>query len=157
MKGSRRTTLLRTLYAVLAIEGVALGLGAGSLGVMAIAVRQEGDELAGLDKLLILAALLAAGLTVLCAGSIMAVRSMLRYGYGALGRFAALGMIHLWTAILVPTLRGPLWLLAPTGLPAAFYLTSWWLLKERRRDDILLLENELPAPRRPEAERASRS
>jgi hypothetical protein len=150
MRGSRRTALLRTLYAVLVVEGAALALGAGSLGVMAIAVRREGDEVAGLDKLLILAAVLTAGLAALCAGSIFAVRDTLRDGFGALGRAATLGMIHLWTAILAVTLDGPLWLLAPTGIPAVFYLSSWWLLKERRRDDLLLLETEMPAPRRAE-------
>ncbi|MCF2533965.1 hypothetical protein [Yinghuangia soli] len=155
MKGSRRTALLRVLLAVLAVEGVAFVLGAGSLGVMAAAVRREGDELAGLDKLLIVAALLAAGLAALCVGGILGVRDTLRHGYGALGRAATLGMIHLWTAILAVTLRGPLWLLAPTGVPAAFYLGAWWLLKERRRDDLLLLEAEVPKPRRPEAEGAS--
>ncbi|WP_436786812.1 hypothetical protein [Yinghuangia sp. YIM S10712] len=157
MRGSRRTALLRTLYTALAIEGAAMVLGAGALAVMAVAVRREGDELAGLDSLLMVAAALAAGLAALCAGSILAVRDTLRYGYGALGRAATLGMIHLWTAILTVTLQGPLWLLAPTGLPAAFYLTAWWLLKERRRDDLLLLErHEVPAPRRPEAEGAAR-
>ncbi|MGA4542915.1 hypothetical protein ACPA54_23275 [Uniformispora flossi] len=150
MRGSRRTALLRTLYAVLVVEGAALALGAGSLGVMAVAVRREGDEVAGLDKLLILAAVLTAGLAALCAGSIFAVRDTLRDGFGALGRAATLGMIHLWTAILAVTLDGPLWLLAPTGIPAVFYLSSWWLLKERRRDDLLLLETEMPAPRRAE-------
>lgn len=151
MRGSRRTALLRWLYAALAVEGGILLLGAGTLGVMAAAVRREGDELAGVDSMLIVAAVLAAGLAALCAGSILAVRDTLRHGYGALGRAATLGMIHLWTAILVVTLQGPLWLLAPTGVPAVFYLGTWWLLKERRRDDFLLLETEVPAPRRPEA------
>ncbi|NUU20543.1 MAG: hypothetical protein HOV68_03350 [Streptomycetaceae bacterium] len=151
MRSSRRTALLRTLYAVLAVEGSLLLLGAGTLGVLAAVVRQEGDELAGLDTLLIVVAILAAGLAALCAGSILAVRDTLRHGYGALGRAATLGMIHLWVAILVITLRGELWLLAPSGIPAAFYLSSWWLLKERRRDDLLLLEADVPAPRRPDA------
>ncbi|MGR6997885.1 hypothetical protein ACU686_06900 [Yinghuangia aomiensis] len=60
----------------------------GPLGVMAVAVRREGDEVAGLDKLLILAAVLTAGLAALCAGSIFAVRDTLRDGFGALGRAA---------------------------------------------------------------------
>ncbi|WTW95126.1 hypothetical protein OG216_17840 [Streptomycetaceae bacterium NBC_01309] len=157
MRGSRRTALLRTLYAVLAVEGTALLLGAGTLGVMAAVVRQEdSDKLSGLEGMLTLTAILAAALAALCAGSIFAVRSSLRHGYGALGRAATLGMFHLWAAMLVVTLEGPLWLLAPTGVPAAFYLTAWWLLKDRRRDDLLLLETEIPAPRRPQAERASR-
>lgn len=155
MRGSRRTTLLRVLLAVLAVEGVAFVLGAGSLGVMAAAVHKEGDELAGLDKLLILAAVLAAGLAALCTSSILGVRDTLRHGYGALGRAATLGMIHLWTAILALTLRGPLWLLAPTAIPAAFYLGSWWLLKERRRDDLLLLETDVPNSRHSEPEGAT--
>lgn len=155
MRGSRRTTLLRTLYAVLAIEGSVLLLGAGTLGVMAAVIRQEeGEKLSGLDAMLAVTAILAASLAALCASSILAVRSSLRHGYGALGRAATLGMIHLWLAILVVTLRGPLWLLAPTGVPATFYLGSWWLLKERRRDALFLPENEVPRPRRAEGERA---
>jgi hypothetical protein len=136
MTGNRRLVLLRVLLTVLAVEGALFSVAAVGFGVASFAVHDEGDELAGLDVVLVVAAIVSALLATLAGVCVKAVRDTLRRGDGPMARPAALGLVHLWSSLFA--FPGPWWVAVACGVPGVFYLVCWKLLKERPYEPLLM-------------------
>jgi hypothetical protein len=132
--------LLRTLLVALTVETVLMGATAVTLAVMSFAVRDDAKSLEGLGDLLLIASVLCAGLTVVCGMGVAAVRDTMRRGTGALARSAAVGLIHVFVALVTALMNCPPWTVLVSGLPAVVYLPCWWALRERSRHELLMLE-----------------
>jgi len=142
MRGNHRSRngLLRTLLIALTVETVLSAATAATLVVMSFAVRDDATSLRGLGDLLLVAAVLCAGIAVACGMGIAAVRDTMRRGTGALARSAAVGLIHVFLALVLALMSCPTWTILVTGLPAIVYLPCWWALRERSHHELLMLE-----------------
>ncbi|MYW00664.1 hypothetical protein [Streptomyces sp. SID3343] len=140
MRGNRRTGLLRTLLVALTVETAVMGATAVTLAVMSFAVRDDARSLSGLGDLLIVASLLCAGLAVVSGMGVAAVRDTMRRGTGALARSAAVGLIHVFLALVTALMDCQPWIVAVAGLPAVIYLPCWWAVRERSHHELLMLE-----------------
>ncbi|WP_439675231.1 hypothetical protein [Embleya sp. MST-111070] len=140
MRGSRQIGFLRTLLIALVVETLLMGVGAGALAVMSFAVRDDRKSLEGLGDLLLVASVLCAGIAVMCGFGVVGVRDALRRGTGALGRAAAVGLIHVFVALVAILMACPTWSILVAGVPAVVYLPCWWAVRERSRHELLMLE-----------------
>ncbi|MYS81919.1 hypothetical protein [Embleya scabrispora] len=140
MRGNRRIGFLRTLLIALAIETVLMSTTAVTLAIMSFAVRDDRKSLEGLGDLLLIASVLCAGVAVVCGMGVAGVRDAMRRGTGALARAAAVGLIHLFVALVAALMNCPTWSILVAGLPAVIYLPCWWAVRERSHHELLMLE-----------------
>jgi hypothetical protein len=140
MRGNRRIGLLRTLLVALTAETVLMGATAVTLTVMSFAVRGDAHSLPGLGDLLLVAAVLCAGLAVVSGMGVAGVRDTMRRGTGALARAAAVGLIHVFVALVTALMDCRPEIVAVAGLPAVIYLPCWWAVRERSHHELLMLE-----------------
>ncbi|WP_406286211.1 hypothetical protein [Embleya sp. NBC_00896] len=131
---------MRTLLVALTIETVLTGATAVALAVMSFAVRDDAKSLEGLGDLLLIASVLCAGIAVVCGMGVAAVRDSMRRGTGALARAAAVGLIHVFVALVTALMNCPTWTILVAGLPAVIYLPCWWAVRERSHHELLMLE-----------------
>lgn len=124
----------------LTIETVLTGATAVALAVMSFAVRDDAKSLEGLGDLLLIASVLCAGIAVVCGMGVAAVRDSMRRGTGALARAAAVGLIHVFVALVTALMNCPTWTILVAGLPAVIYLPCWWAVRERSHHELLMLE-----------------
>ncbi|WP_406296687.1 hypothetical protein OG948_14030 [Embleya sp. NBC_00888] len=140
MRGNRRTGFLRTLLIALVVETVLMSATAVTLAVMSFAVRDDRKSLEGLGDLLLIASVLCAGIAVVSGMGVAGVRDAMRRGTGALGRAAAVGLIHVFVALVATLMTTPPWTVLVAGLPAMIYLPCWWAVRERSHHELLMLE-----------------
>ncbi|MGC0420747.1 hypothetical protein [Embleya sp. AB8] len=140
MRGSRRIGFLRTLLIALAVETLLMSATAITVAVMSFAVRDDQTSLEGLGDLLLVASVLCAGIAVVCGLAVAGVLDAMRRGTGALARAAAVGLIHVFVALVAALMSCPTWSILVAGLPAVIYLPCWWAVRERSRHELLMLE-----------------
>ncbi|MET7302007.1 hypothetical protein [Embleya sp. NPDC005575] len=140
MRGNSRIGFLRTLLIALAIETVLMSATAVTLAIMSFAVRDDRKSLEGLGDLLLIASVLCAGVAVVCGMGVAGVRDAMRRGTGALARAAAVGLIHVFVALMAALMNCPTWSILVAGLPAVIYLPCWWAVRERSHHELLMLE-----------------
>ncbi|MFF7250406.1 hypothetical protein ACFZBU_41815 [Embleya sp. NPDC008237] len=140
MRGNRRIGFLRTLLIALVIETVLMSATAITLAIMSFAVRDDRKSLEGLGDLLLIASVLCAGIAVVCGMGVAGVRDAMRRGTGALARAAAVGLIHVFVALVAALMACPTWSILVAGLPALIYLPCWWAVRERSHHELLMLE-----------------
>ncbi|MEU0933068.1 MULTISPECIES: hypothetical protein [unclassified Embleya] len=140
MRGNRRIGFLRTLLIALAVETVLMSATAVTLAIMSFAVRDDRKSLEGLGDLLLIASVLCAGVAVVCGMGVAGVRDAMRRGTGALARAAAVGLIHVFVALVAALMNCPTWSILVAGLPAVIYLPCWWAVRERSHHELLMLE-----------------
>ncbi|MFI6588266.1 hypothetical protein [Embleya sp. NPDC050493] len=140
MRGNRRIGFLRTLLIALVVETVLMSATAITLAIMSFAVRDDRKSLEGLGDLLLIASVLCAGIAVVCGMGVAGVRDAMRRGTGALARAAAVGLIHVFVALVAALMACPTWSILVAGLPALIYLPCWWAVRERSHHELLMLE-----------------